>query len=1050
MTADLACAACGKALRSSAKFCDACGSPVATPAEYKQVTVLFAHVVGSMDIAAAVGAERLREILTELIKRSTAVVARYGGTLDKFTGDGVMAVFGAPAALEDHALRGCFAALGIQDEAKLLAAEVGQHDGIELNLRMGLNSGQVVAGGIGSAATAYTAVGAEVGMAHRLGSTARPDTVLLSASTAGLVEDVASLGDPELVPIKGSNHPVVVRRLLGVDAKRPRTASSKSTLVGRKPELASLATMLDRAVAGRGSVVGVVGPAGIGKSRLADEVVQLARSRRIDVFTTFCESHAADVPYGAVARFLQAVWRVSGLDDESARARMRNVFAHADPEDMLFLDDLLGIADPDVPLPKISPHARRRRLTKLVTAARLACDQPTLILVEDAHWIDGASESMVADFLAMTPRNRWLVLITYRPEYHGPLRHVAAAKTISLAPLSETETATLVGGLLGSDPSVNEIGEIIAAHAAGNPFFAQEITRELAERRVLAGRRGAHVCVERAAEVRVPATLQTTIAARIDRLGVAAKRTLTAAAVIGHSFDSDLLSRLGIDSSLRELVTAELVDQVACNGKTTYAFRHPLIHTVAYESQLKSERARIHRQLAIAIESSESHSAEPKAALIAEHLAAAGDLRAALGWHMRAAAWATNRDITTAVRSWERAQELADALPADAPDRTALRIAPRTMLCGIAARIPMNVAGQRFDELRELCAASRNYGALVIAMAGLVAEHAVRKRLLQAARVASETMALCESIAEPTLTVGLSAPLLYAKIENAEWHDVLAWSQRAIELADDDPRMGDFIVGSPLAIALASRAVARWRVGQPGWRTDLRRGLQMARGTDPESYAMVISAYVGSIPNGVLRSDNSLIDEIEDAVRTAERSGNDPALAIARATLGLALIHSESAATRTRGERLLTKLFVRKGNRLSSSPIVELYLGRERARRGEHDEAMPPMRAAVDRLFRHGRLSAWGPAATATLVETLLERGAEHDVVEAEAVTDRFAAIPTDGSYVRDIWLLRLRALIARARDDQASYLTFVDDYREMAECLEYDGHIEWAAAMGA
>jgi class 3 adenylate cyclase len=218
MRAALACLTCGTELRPSAKFCDECGSPTAasgTPAEYKQVTVLFADVVHSMDIAAAVGAERLREIMIELVTRAAAVVQRYGGTVDKFTGDGIMAVFGAPAALEDHALRGCLAALGIQEEVTRLAAEVERRDGVALRLRVGLNSGQVIAGEIGSAAAGYTALGEQVGLAQRMESVAPPGAVMLSASTARLVEDAAVLAEPEMVLIKGAEDAVPARRLLG-------------------------------------------------------------------------------------------------------------------------------------------------------------------------------------------------------------------------------------------------------------------------------------------------------------------------------------------------------------------------------------------------------------------------------------------------------------------------------------------------------------------------------------------------------------------------------------------------------------------------------------------------------------------------------------------------------------------------------------------------------------------------------------------------------------------------------------------------------------------
>jgi adenylate cyclase len=233
----LACAACGTALPPNSKFCNECGASVSTapkPAEYKQVTVLFADVVHSMDIAAAVGAERLREIMADLTDRCATVVQRYGSTVAQFTGDGIMAVFGAPVALEDHAVRACLAALGVQEEAKRLAVDVGERDGVELRLRVGLNSGEVTAGGFGSAAAGYTAIGEQVGMAQRMESVAPPGGVMLSASTARLVEGAASLGESELVEIKGAEEPVPARRLLGMGDGHRADWRAESTLVGRR------------------------------------------------------------------------------------------------------------------------------------------------------------------------------------------------------------------------------------------------------------------------------------------------------------------------------------------------------------------------------------------------------------------------------------------------------------------------------------------------------------------------------------------------------------------------------------------------------------------------------------------------------------------------------------------------------------------------------------------------------------------------------------------------------------------------------------------------
>jgi len=308
---------------------------------------LFADAVHSMDIAAAVGAERLREIMTELVERSAAVVKRYGGTVDKFTGDGIMAVFGAPVALEDHAVRACLAALGVQEEVKRLAVDIQERDGVELQLRVGLNSGEVIAGEIGSGPFGYTTVGEQVGMAQRMESVAPPGGVMLSASTAGLVDGAATLGEPESVRIKGADEPVPAYRLLGIGERHPGVGRAESTLVGRRWEMSAVAGLLDRAIEGHGAVVGFVGPPGIGKSRLVREVAAMADRRGVEAFTAFCESHTSQVHFHAVRRLLRAAFGVEGLDGQTARDRVRNRVPDADPEDLLLFDDLLGIADPD-------------------------------------------------------------------------------------------------------------------------------------------------------------------------------------------------------------------------------------------------------------------------------------------------------------------------------------------------------------------------------------------------------------------------------------------------------------------------------------------------------------------------------------------------------------------------------------------------------------------------------------------------------------------------------------------------------------------------------
>ncbi|ACC43659.1 membrane-anchored adenylyl cyclase [Mycobacterium marinum M] len=1055
MTPVTVCRACGVEPLENARFCHECGAPIGaadTRAEYKQVTVLFADVAHSMDIAAAVGPERLREIMAELVTRASVVVQRYAGRVDKFTGDGVMALFGAPAALEDHALRACLAALDIQDEVARLAADISRTDGVELRLRIGLNSGEVITGGIGPTALGYTAVGEQVGMAQRMESIAPVGGVMVSDTTARLVDGVVLLGAPQRVQVKGMGT-VSARELRSATAQHQRTDSAESTLVGRGWEVAAVSTMLDRAIHGRGSVVGVTGPVGIGKSRLVREAIGLARSRGVTVVHTYCESHAADVPFRVMTRLLRAVGQASGLDDEAARARVRDRVPDAQLPDLLLLDDLLGIAAPGAELPRIDPDARRRRLTGLINASQLARTEPVVFVLEDVHWIDEASESMLADFLTVMLQTPSLVLFTYRPEYRGALQLVPGAQTIALAPLTDADVSTLVAELLGQDPSVATIGRVISERAAGNPLFAEEMTRELAERGVLTGERGSYQCRTDVAEIRVPATVQAAIGARIDRLSPAAKQTLSAAAVVGSRFSSDLLIGLGIEPCIDELLDADLIDQVRFTTRAEYAFRHPLVRTVAYEAQLRADRAQLHRRLAQALENAEADPGDHHAALIAEHFEAAGDLAAAYRWHMRAGKWALNRDIAAARLSWERATRISDALPADTPDRSVKRIAPRTMLCGYAWRVHVNISDAHFAELRELCLAAADKTSLAIATAGLVMDRIYQARIHEGSRLASEAMGLIESIGNPTLTVGLSLTAIVAKAEQAQWLDVLHWSQLVIELADGDPTKGNFMIGSPLALALTTRAIARYCLGRPGWRDDVHQAVQTAGATDPVAYATVVAfVHNPGIAFGVLSPDEAAIREIEQAVQIAQQAGDDLALSSAQISLGIALLERGTEPGRGRGYGYLADTgdtLMRRGYSLGDLPIVEAYLARERGRRGDRDDALPMLRTAVDTLYRQGQLLSWGLPATHALVETLLDRGTEADWSEAQAAIERVADEPPDGPQpLRDIWLLRMRAALAGARGAGGDYQRLRESYRDMARTLDFGGHLAWADAM--
>jgi adenylate cyclase len=872
---------------------------------------------------------------------------------------------------------------------------------------------------------------------------------MLSESTARLVENAVLLGEPELVHIKGADAPIGVCRLLAI-ADHLRRRRSESSLVGRAWELNTVTAILEEAIDGVGCVVTIVGPAGIGKSRLVREAAAFAAGRGVAVFTSYCESHASDIPFHVVARLLRAGLEISDLDGGAARTRVGDRFPGADPEDLVLFDDLLSIRDPAVALPDIAPDARRRRLTALINSASLALQEPAVYVIEDAHWIDEVSESMLAEFLAVIPQTPSLVLITHRPEYRGALARVSGAQTLALRPLSDAHTSALTAELLGADSSIAGLAAQVAARAAGNPFFVEEMVRDLTERGVLNGRRGAYVCESRVDDVSVPGTLQAAIAARIDRLNPAAKRTLCAAAVIGSRFAPDLLEPLKIDPALAELVQAELIDQVMFTPRTEYAFRHPLIRTVAYESQLKSDRAELHRRLAAAIEA--RGVADESAALIAEHLEAAGDLHGAFDWHMRAGNWSAFRDIAAALTSWRRARQVADRLPDDDPDRPTMRIGPRTLLCGMAFRLGGSGAETGFDELRDLCTAAGDYRSLAIGMSGLVISQNMKAHRREASRLATELVGLLESIGDRTLTIALLHTAMIAKYETAEMAEILQLAQRVIDLADGDLTVGNLTMGSPLTTAIVMRGLARWCLGIPGWKGDFHQSMATARASlDLMALggAMWFS-YVLAIPYWVLLPDAAALRDTAEMLAIAERSGDDLMLDLARTTRGLTLVARDGPERQAGldllamvGERCVSETFA-----LTTLPLIDIHIAREKTRLGDLDGAVDLVRTLVDDLIDSGGC-IWSALAVSAFAEALLKRGGDEDRKDAQRAIDRLAAVPTDPGFVlHEITLLRLRALLAQAHGDDAAYRHYRDRYRDMAATLGFEGHIAWAEAM--
>jgi hypothetical protein len=381
-----------------------------------------------------------------------------------------------------------------------------------------------------------------------------------------------------------------------------------------------------------------------------------------------------------------------------------------------------------------------------------------------------------------------------------------------------------------------------------------------------------------------------------------------------------------------------------------------------------------------------------------------------------------------------------------------MRIAPRTMLCATdyQDRATHETWG-RFAELRELCSAAGDKVSLAIGMTGLVTELLYAGRAREASRLASEQMALLESIGDPTLTIGLAAIAFVNWCDGGEFGEILRWSQTVIDLAGGDPTKGaGFGVGSPLAVALVWRGVARWWLGRPGWQQDLHDAVAMARNSDPTTFSAVTGWTYGlAMYHGVLRADESAVRAIEEAVQSAEGGSDEYTLILAEFTLGVALLSRDAGADRHRGLELAVRArdFFLRQRFFAMVPVIDLLAAREGARRGDRDVTIPVMRQVVDELHQAGR-PFFGVFGTGLLVETLLERGAEDDLAEAQEAIDRLANLPDDGSAMLQITLLRLRALLARARGDDVAYRDFASRYRAMAESLGFEGHIAWAEAM--
>src|SRR5262245_15685476 len=587
--------------------------------ERKQVTVLFADLSGSMEMLADRDPEEARQLLDPVLERMMTAVHRYEGTVNQVMGDGIMALFGAPLAHEDHAVRACYAALHMQEAIGRYAEELRRLQGLDVQIRVGLNSGEVVVRAIGSDLHMdYTAVGQTTHLAARLEQLARPGTSLLTADTLRLVEgyvEVAPLGP---VPVKGLQEPIEVYELLRAGLVRSRlqaaAARGLTRFVGRDPELDQLRQAWERAGAGQGQVVAVIGEPGVGKSRLFYEFTHSHRTHGWLLLASSSVSYGKATPYLPVIDLLKAYFSIEVHDDtrrrcEKVTGKLLTLERALESTLPAFLA-LLEVPVEDQQWQALDPQQRRQRTLDALKRL-LLCEsqvQPLCVVFEDLHWIDAETQAVLDSLLDSLPTARILLLVNYRPEY----QHGWSAKTyytqLRLDPLPPASADALLASLLGHDPGLEPLKRLLIARTQGNPFFLEESVRTLVETGVLVGERGAYGLAQALPTIQVPATVQAVLAARIDRLPSEDKRLLQTAAVIGTEVPWPLLQAIAevpeeaLHRSLTHLQAAEFLYETHLFPEHAYTFKHALTHEVAYGGLLQERRRVLHARIVEALE----------------------------------------------------------------------------------------------------------------------------------------------------------------------------------------------------------------------------------------------------------------------------------------------------------------------------------------------------------------------------------------------------------------------------------------------------------------
>jgi class 3 adenylate cyclase len=792
-------------------------SKSALEGERKQVTVLFADVKGSMELAEKLDPEEWHAILERFFQILSEGVHRFEGTVNQYTGDGIMALFGAPIAHEDHAQRACYAALWLRDALREHADELRVQRGLSFSVRMGLNSGEVVVGKIGDDLRMdYTAQGHTVGLAARMQQLAEPGKALLAGRTIERAEGYFALRDLGETQVTGVEAPVRVAELEGVGRMRTRFDRSRarglSRFVGRDEELDRLEAALARSLAGDGQVVGVVAEAGAGKSRLCHELAERCRARGIVVRSGAGVPHGRSLPLEPLLEFYREIYGIAPEDtDALARQKIAGFIAQLAPDELgalPLLFEFMRVPDPARPVAEQTADERMRALLDLLrrlTAAR-SRREPALLVFEDLHWVDPQTEEFVEGMVEAVAGTRTLFVANFRPEYRAAWMGRTHYQQLPLRPLDAEAATTLLADWLGPDPSLAGLAERIRERTGGNPFFMEEVIQAEIDAGQLVGTRGRFRLARPVGSIEVPASVQSLLAARIDRLDEGTKRLLQTAAVIGDGFAEPLVAQVAgsgpeaVRGPLRALVQGEFLYERSLYPELEYAFKHPLTREVAYGSLLRERRRELHGRTAEAIEARAGEAADAQAAVIAHHFEEAARLLDAARWHVRAADRLGSAGVRETLFHWRKVTELLADEPTEAEAQGLLRRARGGVIYAAArSEVPEAEIVALFDAaLRAIPGDDPTSRAQLFMVYALVRSGAGHRD--EALRMLDEALATTRRLGDPRLLADALVIGTLVTSFDEEPERVVELSGELESLCAGDPSVGGLIGLAPLVI----------------------------------------------------------------------------------------------------------------------------------------------------------------------------------------------------------------------------------------------------------